>query len=178
MRMRIISFNKEVGCYKVLGENNEEKSVTALQIMQVLIAGYSIENAVLQSRGFKIIDNIGTETHVRVPVQNLEFERKLKYRLNQNSLNQNTLDSRTEVKSQSKKPIAKASAVASKPTSNGRVAIPKSAPRKIAKPVNTPNYYLGKPGVANKDTEESKLSVDEARRVDHILDSMSRERGF
>lgn len=60
MIFKIISFNKELDMYKVVSNTGEQKTVTAIQIVLVMLQGYTFDNASLTQKGFSIKTNSGT----------------------------------------------------------------------------------------------------------------------
>lgn len=60
MTFKIESFDKLTDLYLVVSDTGEQKYVTGIQIVQVMINGYKFINAKLTSKGFAILTNKGT----------------------------------------------------------------------------------------------------------------------
>lgn len=60
MTFKIESFDKLTDLYLVVSDTGEQKYVTGIQIVQVMINGYKFINAKLTGKGFAIITNKGT----------------------------------------------------------------------------------------------------------------------
>lgn len=60
MTFKIESFDKLTDLYLVVSDTGEQKYVTGIQIVQVMINGYKFINAKLTGKGFAILTNKGT----------------------------------------------------------------------------------------------------------------------
>lgn len=60
MIFKIVNFNKDLDIYAVISNEGEQKNVTSLQIVRVLLQGYKFDNAYLTQKGFALQTNAGT----------------------------------------------------------------------------------------------------------------------
>lgn len=60
MIFTITSINKDLDIYTVVNETNEQKVVSGIQIVSVMVNGYQFNNAKLTNKGFAVVTTKGT----------------------------------------------------------------------------------------------------------------------